>query len=107
MSDSIGSEYLLAPTAVTTTATTTASTAAVDVLGATAAPGLYTFIVKGSDVHVLFGNAAVVAATTTNGAFMTAGSREDFYLTADTRYFRVIATDTVAGQAVQTYRSGP
>jgi hypothetical protein len=107
MSDAIGSEYITAPIAVTTTATTTASTAAVEVLGATAMPGLYTFIVKGSDVHVLFGNAAVVAATTTNGAFWTAGSREDMYITADSRYFRVIATDTVAGQAFQFYRSGP
>jgi hypothetical protein len=29
------------------------------------------------------------------------------YITADSRYFRVIATDTVAGQAFQFYRSGP
>lgn len=107
MGDTIGSEYLLAPTSVTTTATTLASTAAVDVLGATAAPGLYTFIVKGSDVHIIFGNSAVAAATTTNGAYWTAGTREDIYITADTRYFRVIATTTVAGQVFQHYRSGP
>ncbi len=106
MGDTIGSEYILPPTAVTTTATTLASTAAVQITPA-GVPGLFTFIAKGSDVHVLFGGSDVAAATTSNGAYISAGSHFDFFITDAARYFRVIATDTVSGQSFQFYRSGP
>lgn len=106
MSSQLQPEYLTPPTVVTNTATTTSSTAAIDVLG-TASPSYYNFSVKGSPVHILFGPSAVAAATTSNAFYMPADTMLPFFINADTRYFRVIATSTVTGQAVSVARSGP
>ena len=107
MSDAIGSEYLLAPSSVTATVTSGVSTAAVDALGANAVGGFFDFSVKGADVHILFGNASVAAATTSNAMYVPAGAVRTYYLTQDTRYFRVLATAIVVGQAVLVAKSGP
>ena len=104
----IGSDYLLAPTSSTSTATSAASTAAIDITGSDTAGGFYDFAVKGADVHILFGRADVAAATTSNGFYLSAGSRVCYWIDPTLpRYYRAIATDTVAGQAITAARSGP
>lgn len=103
----IGSDMLLAPTSSTSLATSTSSTAATDILGSDTASGFYDFSVKGADVHWIFGRSAVAAVTTSNGFYVSAGSRITYYIDVDTRYIRAIATSTVAGQAITIARSGP
>lgn len=107
MSDYIGSARIKAPSSVTATPTSGTSTTAIDALGGNDRVGFYDFSVKGADVHILFGNANVAAATTSNAMYIPAGTIKTYWLTADTRYFRVIATSTVTGQAVLFAPSGP
>jgi hypothetical protein len=103
--DYIGSDLILAPVTVTVTSTSNVSSAAIDVLGSGDA-GFFYFSVTGADAYIVFGNLSTMsAATTSNGFPLSAGSREPFYLTQATRYFRVI-TASGTGTVVH-YRSGP
>lgn len=108
MSDTIASEYVLAPTSATNTATTNGvSTDATPVTGDANASGWYCFAVKGADVHIIFGNSSVAAATTSNGLYLPAGIVQMYYITPQTRYYRAIATSTVSGQVVSVAKAGP
>jgi hypothetical protein len=105
----IGSDFLFPPTSSTSTATTSGvSTAAVDITGAVDSAGFYDFSIKGADVHILFGKSTVAAATTSNGFYLSAGSRVSYWIDPTVaRYFTAIATSAVAGQAINVARSGP
>ena len=107
MSDSIASEYVLAPTSATNTATSASSTSAIDITSDANASGWYDFSIKGADVHIIFGNSSVAAATTGNGLYLPAGISNMYYITPQTRYYRAIATSTVSGQVVSVAKVGP
>lgn len=98
MSDNYGSTLRKPPTIgstsarpVTTAATALTSSAAVDVLGAGCKQGWVTFQSLGSDTYVVFGEAAMGAATVSNTLLIPAGTSVDWYLTSTERYVRYIA----------------
>lgn len=94
-------EMMLPPTSATNTVTSSSSTAAVAIGG----NGWYTFSVKTSDVHILFGSSAVAAASTSNALYLPAGTVKDWYIPPDgTTHFRVIAA---AAGLLSWTRSGP
>ena len=105
--DTIGSEYITAPTSVHSEATSGSSTTAYDITGGAGLTGFFDFSVKGADVHILFGISTVSAATTSNGMYIPAGATRTYWINDNSRYCRIIATSTVSGQAVLIARSGP
>lgn len=103
MSSDLQPEMMLPPTAVTNTVTSAASTAATS-LGNDSTGGWYTFSVKTSDVHILFGNSLVAAASTSNALYLPAGTVKDWYIPVGVTHFRVIAA---AAGLLSWTRSGP
>ena len=107
MGDARNSDYLKAPTSVTSTPTTTGSTTAIDLLADGGPPGYFNFAIKGADVHMYMSNVSTMAdATTSNAMYHPAGAfNVPYYIDENTRYFKAIATSTVSGQAITWCRS--
>lgn len=103
MSSAIQPELMLPPTSVTNTTTSAASTAAIS-LGNDSSGGWYTFSVKTSDLHILFGNSTVAAATTSNALYLPVGAVKDWFIPPGITHFRAIAS---AAGVLSWARSGP